>query len=620
MTDRTADARVRAAGRTRPPERWDDWREYDPKRVAAPGREALHAGAHDLLQLRGGLRAAGLRRQGHDAGPQVRGQPAAPRLARPQLRQGARHHQPDPRPGADPVPAASGRARAARGDWSRVTLGRRCSTRSAGGSARPSSKDAATRSCTTWAAPGHERTMDRVLKAWGIDGHNSHTNVCSASARLGLRALARLRPAQPRPRERALHPPALVAPGGRATTSTRTPSGSSRASSAGAKLAVMDPRLSQHRLHGRLLAAHLPGQRGGGAAGHGPRDPGRGPGRPRLRRALDELARVHGRRAGRARRRRSRAFVAALREHYREFTPAFAEAESGVPRRPHRGGGPARRRAPAAPSPPTSGGAPRAGNLGGWQVARALQLLTVLTAQRGHAGRDLAPRLEQVQADLLGGAAGPEGVERAALPDGVAAQPLRDVVPAAALPEGGPRPAGRLLHARLQPRLDEPGRDDLDGGADATSRSSACTRPSLPPGARPRPSPTTCCRWGTAGERHDIQSQETHSGRWVSFRQPVLRAARERLGRDVPLHLRGQSRARSGRRTSSGSSSRGASIPTGALGIRRWFESPYRPGEKLTVDEYYRWIFENAVPGLPEAAARGGPRPARLHAAATGPS
>jgi len=33
--------------------------------------------------------------------------------------------------------------------------------------------------------PGHERTMDRILKAWGIDGHNSHTNVCSSSARLG---------------------------------------------------------------------------------------------------------------------------------------------------------------------------------------------------------------------------------------------------------------------------------------------------------------------------------------------------------------------------------------------------------------------------------------------------
>ena len=27
--------------------------------------------------------------------------------------------------------------------------------------------------------------MERTLQAWGIDGHNSHTNVCSSSARLG---------------------------------------------------------------------------------------------------------------------------------------------------------------------------------------------------------------------------------------------------------------------------------------------------------------------------------------------------------------------------------------------------------------------------------------------------
>ncbi|MGH7635894.1 MAG: formate dehydrogenase, partial [Gemmatimonadaceae bacterium] len=33
--------------------------------------------------------------------------------------------------------------------------------------------------------PGHDGYMDRVLQAWGIDGHNSHTNVCSAAARLG---------------------------------------------------------------------------------------------------------------------------------------------------------------------------------------------------------------------------------------------------------------------------------------------------------------------------------------------------------------------------------------------------------------------------------------------------
>src|SRR5581483_9671767 len=33
--------------------------------------------------------------------------------------------------------------------------------------------------------PGEDGYMDRVLPAWGVDGHNSHTNVCSASARAG---------------------------------------------------------------------------------------------------------------------------------------------------------------------------------------------------------------------------------------------------------------------------------------------------------------------------------------------------------------------------------------------------------------------------------------------------
>ena len=31
--------------------------------------------------------------------------------------------------------------------------------------------------------PGHEGYANRILKAWGVDGHNSHTNICSAGAR-----------------------------------------------------------------------------------------------------------------------------------------------------------------------------------------------------------------------------------------------------------------------------------------------------------------------------------------------------------------------------------------------------------------------------------------------------
>jgi anaerobic selenocysteine-containing dehydrogenase len=49
--------------------------------------------------------------------------------------------------------------------------------------------------------------------------------------------------------------------------------------------------------------------------------------------------------------------------------------------------------------------------------------------------------------------------------------------------------------------------------------------------------------------------------------------------------------------------------PDGSLGIRKHFESPYEPGKKMTVDDYYRWIFENSVPGLPEAAAKEGLKP-----------
>ena len=49
--------------------------------------------------------------------------------------------------------------------------------------------------------------------------------------------------------------------------------------------------------------------------------------------------------------------------------------------------------------------------------------------------------------------------------------------------------------------------------------------------------------------------------------------------------------------------------PDGCLGIRQYHESRACPGEKLTVDEYYGWMFENSVPGLPERAAAEGLTP-----------
>ena len=45
--------------------------------------------------------------------------------------------------------------------------------------------------------PGHDGYMERVLQAWGIDGHNSHTNICSAAAAPRLRPVAGCRPPSP---------------------------------------------------------------------------------------------------------------------------------------------------------------------------------------------------------------------------------------------------------------------------------------------------------------------------------------------------------------------------------------------------------------------------------------
>ncbi|NOX31281.1 MAG: molybdopterin-dependent oxidoreductase, partial [Actinobacteria bacterium] len=36
--------------------------------------------------------------------------------------------------------------------------------------------------------PGEDGYTERVLQAWGVDGHNSHTNICSSNARIGYQS------------------------------------------------------------------------------------------------------------------------------------------------------------------------------------------------------------------------------------------------------------------------------------------------------------------------------------------------------------------------------------------------------------------------------------------------
>src|SRR5688500_2683208 len=108
---------------------------------------------------------------------------------------------------------------------------------------------------------------------------------------------------------------------------------------------------------------------------------------------------------------------------------------------------------------------------------------------------------------------------------------------------------------------------------------------------------------GLGAERHDLQSQETHAAQWIGFRQPVRRVAMERMGK--PVEWTWQANLGEVWEEDEFWISLSWKIdPDGALGVRKYYESPYRPGQRITVDEYYRWIFENSVPGLPEEAKR----------------
>ena len=106
---------------------------------------------------------------------------------------------------------------------------------------------------------------------------------------------------------------------------------------------------------------------------------------------------------------------------------------------------------------------------------------------------------------------------------------------------------------------------------------------------------------GHASERHDVTSYEQFDGQFISFRQPVLREARSRRG-EVVSDTREVNPGEVWEENEFWIELSWRIDPDGSLGIRQFFESRERPGERLSVDEYYSWMFEHSVPGLREAA------------------
>lgn len=113
---------------------------------------------------------------------------------------------------------------------------------------------------------------------------------------------------------------------------------------------------------------------------------------------------------------------------------------------------------------------------------------------------------------------------------------------------------------------------------------------------------------GHASERHDLMSQETHAGQWLGFRQPVRRVAMEADGQKVKYTYEAN-HGEVWEENEFWVELSWRMDPDGSLGIREQFESPKRAGEPISQDEYWEYIFENSVPGLPEAAKEHGLSP-----------
>ncbi|HKJ58645.1 MAG TPA: molybdopterin-dependent oxidoreductase, partial [Halobacteriales archaeon] len=456
--------------------------------------------------------------------------------------------------------------------------------------------------------PGHEGYMDRVLEAWGVDGHNSHTNICSAGARAGYGLWHKYdRPsADFANAEFILLLTAHLESGHYFNPhAQRILDGMME----GGQMAVLDPRLSNTAA---MSDYWLPTQPGSEAA---------------VLLAManviirDELYDetflrnwVNWERFLEAeypdRERTFEAYVEALTDTYAEFTPEYAEAESGVDAGTIETVG---RKVGLAGSRLATHiwRSAASGNLGGWQVSRTLHFLNVLTGSVGTEGGTSPNAWHKFSPNM---------------PLTPPRQKLWDEIQ---LPVE--YPFGHYEMSFLLPYFLKEGRGKLSvyftrvfnpvyTYPDGFSWVEALSDPDLVEchvALTPTWNETAyfadyVLPMGHSPERHDIQSQETHAATWVTYRQPVLREYAEREGEDVERTYE----ANPGEVWEEDEFWMDLSWrvdPDGELGIREYFESPYREGDgdepaQMTIDEYYRYVFEQEE-NLVEAAEEKGMDP-----------
>jgi anaerobic selenocysteine-containing dehydrogenase len=449
--------------------------------------------------------------------------------------------------------------------------------------------------------PGEDGFMDRTLKAWGVDGHNSHTNICSSSARVGYALWSGYdRPSSDFANARFI----LLLSAHLETGHYFNPHAQRimEAKQAGAQIATVDPRLSNTASMSDYWLSCWPGT-----------EPAMLLAIARLLLEWDavdhefmrqwvnwedslvhrypDLPRTY------------ESFIEALKNEYAEFTPEWATEECGI--EPGQIEAVARCIVDAGHAFSShTWRSVGSGNLSGWQGARTLQFLHVLTGSVG----------------TVGGLS-PSGWVKFK-PEHWNMPPPHNRWNELLWPKEYPLSYHEM--SILLPHFLKEGRGKLDvyftrvynpvwTNPDGFSWLEVLTDESkigLHVALTPTWSETAwyadyVLPMGVSAERHDTHSYETHAAKWLGFRQPVLRVAAERDGRTIERTYE----------TNPGEVWEETEFwidlswkidPDGSLGIRKWFESPNDQTRPISVDEYYGWMFENSVPGLPDKAAAEG--------------
>ncbi|MGQ9613794.1 molybdopterin-dependent oxidoreductase [Chloroflexus sp.] len=452
--------------------------------------------------------------------------------------------------------------------------------------------------------PGHDGFMEWVLPAWGVDGHNSHTNVCSSGARCGQAMWMGLdRPSPDHANARVI----LLISSHLETGHYFNPHAQRimEGKLAGAKLIVLDTRLSNTASLADEWLSPWPGSETAILlaianylirTGQYNRDFVR-----RWVNWADYLRAEHPDLPA-----SFEHFEMKLQELYAQYTFEFAAQESGVSAEQIERVAKIIARCEGKLAAHSWRSA-TSSNLGGWMVARCLWFLNVLTGSIGVEGGTSANVWDKW------------------IPRHPNMAPHVEVWNELTWPQEYPLNFYEM--SILLPHFLKEGRGKVDTyftrvynplwtNPDGMSWLEVLTDESKI-GLHVHLSPTWSeTGWfadyilpmGVGAERHDMMSQETHAGCWIAFRQPVLREAMRRLGKPVN-DTRDANPGEVWEEVEFWIELSWRIDPDGSLGIRKTFESPYRPGQKITVDEFYGWMFENHVPGLPEAAAKEGLTP-----------